>query len=352
MRSRDVGARDAHGIAAWPQDILRSPAGVATGFTMRRIENRFTIATAMNPGSRKAAFPNATWAWLVHVGRNLAVAMQTLHEMGIVVGDVNDSNVLVGTDTFVRFIDVDSFQVRDGSKLYACDVGMPIYQPPELYGRSYAGLERTPSHDNFGLAVLLFQLIFMGRHPWAGVWKGADYEFDTGEVIAKLPFAFGREAEAAGHRPPPNSVRLDRIPDEAADLFERAFGRKTQEAAHGRRVGDGARGVRKRARAVRHLFDASLRAGARLVPVVRPRAARVVPLHHRRCRGARGGVPRRHDGAASPRRDSAAHDAARAGDAARAARGRRAARTATASLPARVADLRRGERRGGIGRDR
>ena len=218
-----AGSPEVRAIAAWPHQILREQSGRITGFTMARIEHGATIATAMNPGSRKATFPQATWGWLIHVGRNLAVAMQSLHAAGIVVGDVNDSNVLVGSDALVRLIDVDSFQVRDGGRVYTCDVGMPIYQPPELYGHGYAGLERTPNHDQFGLAVLIFQLVFMGRHPWAGIWKGVEYEFDAGEVIAKLPFAFGRDAALAGHRPPANTVRLDWLPPATADLFERAF---------------------------------------------------------------------------------------------------------------------------------
>jgi DNA-binding helix-hairpin-helix protein with protein kinase domain len=218
-----VASPDVRAIAAWPQQLLHERSGHVTGFTMPRIDGRVTIATAMNPGSRKATFPQATWGWLIHVGRNLAVAMEALHGTGVVVGDVNDSNVLVGADAVVRLIDVDSFQVRDGARVFTCDVGMPIYQPPELFGRSYPGLERTPNHDRFGLAVLIFQLVFMGRHPWAGIWKGADYAFDTGEVIARLPFVFGRDAANAGHRPPANTVRLDWLPEGTAQLFERAF---------------------------------------------------------------------------------------------------------------------------------
>ena len=228
-----AGSPDVRAIAAWPQQLLHERSGHVTGFTMPRIEGRVTIATAMNPGSRKATFPQATWGWLIHVGRNLAVAMEAVHGTGVVVGDVNDSNVLVGGDAVVRLIDVDSFQVRDGARVFTCDVGMPIYQPPELYGRSYPGLERTPNHDRFGLAVLIFQLVFMGRHPWAGIWKGADYAFDTGEVIARLPFVFGRDAANAGHRPPANTVRLDWLPEATAQLFERAFAKGAQPRPSG-----------------------------------------------------------------------------------------------------------------------
>jgi DNA-binding helix-hairpin-helix protein with protein kinase domain len=212
-------------IAAWPHDLVRDPRGGAAGFVMPRIEGRLTLASAMNPGSRKAKLPQATWAWLVHTARNLAAAVEAVHRAGAVIGDVNDANFLVGADTFVRLIDVDSFQVREGARLYTCDVGMPIYQPPELFGRAYTGLERTPNHDRFGLAVLIFQLVFMGRHPWAGLWNGPEYAFESGELIARLPFAFGHEAPAAGLRPPPNTVRMEWLPEATGALFERAFAR-------------------------------------------------------------------------------------------------------------------------------
>ncbi len=129
---------------------------------------------------------------------------------------------------------------------------MPIYQPPELYGRSYAGLERTPDHDRFGLAVLIFQLVFMGRHPWAGLWNGTDYAFESGEIAARLPFAFGRDAPAAGFRPPPNTVRLDWLPAPTAALFERAFARAgPNPSSSGPRAsgGDPPRSTASRARA-------------------------------------------------------------------------------------------------------
>jgi DNA-binding helix-hairpin-helix protein with protein kinase domain len=212
-------------IAAWPHELVRDARGNAAGFVMPRIEGRLTLASAMNPGSRKAKLPQATWAWLVHTARNLAAAVESVHRAGAVIGDVNDANFLVGADTFVRLIDVDSFQVREGARLFTCDVGMPIYQPPELFGRGYTGLERTPDHDRFGLAVLIFQLVFMGRHPWAGLWNGPEYAFESGELIARLPFAFGREAPAVGFRPPPNTVRMEWLPEATGALFERAFAR-------------------------------------------------------------------------------------------------------------------------------
>lgn len=76
---------------------------------------------------------------------------------------MNERNLLVSThDATVRIIDCDSFQVRAGSQLFVCEVGVPLYTPPELQGAALG--ERTVVHDLFGLAVVIFQLLFVGGH--------------------------------------------------------------------------------------------------------------------------------------------------------------------------------------------
>ena len=56
-------------------------------------------------------------------------------------------------------MDTDSFQVHEGGKHWFCEVGVATHQAPEMQGKSsYKGIVRTPNHDNFGLAVLIFQL--------------------------------------------------------------------------------------------------------------------------------------------------------------------------------------------------
>jgi DNA-binding helix-hairpin-helix protein with protein kinase domain len=220
---------------AWPTALVYDRDHRIAGFVMPRLDGFAAIASAANPSARKQAFPQAGWSWLAHVGRNLAIAVQSVHDAGFVIGDLNESNVLVASDARVRLIDVDSFQVQSGGTVLACDVGTPMYQPPELQGKPFGGLVRTPNHDRFGLAVLVFQLLFMGRHPWAGRRAGrGELSFENGEYIARLPYAYGPAAASAGFRPPEDGVRLDWLPPQTADLFERAFG---PEGRRGRPAG-------------------------------------------------------------------------------------------------------------------
>src|SRR5262249_4376713 len=96
------------------------------------------------------------------------------------------------------------------------------YTPPELQGRSLRGLVRTVNHDRFGLAVVLFQLLFVGRHPYAGRYLGAgDLPFER--MIAECRFAYAATARALEMERPPPPPPLGAVSPDLVRLFERAF---------------------------------------------------------------------------------------------------------------------------------
>ena len=80
------------------------------------------------------------------------------------------------------------------------------------------------NHDAFGLAVLIFQLLMQGRHPFAGIWRG-DGELPIERAIAEGRFAYGgarRRCKSSGRRTCRASTTLT---EDVASLFERAFAR-------------------------------------------------------------------------------------------------------------------------------
>jgi DNA-binding helix-hairpin-helix protein with protein kinase domain len=122
----------------------------------------------------------------------------------------------------VRFIDCDSFQITSGDRTFPCPVGTPHFTPPELQGKQLRNTPRQAEHDLFGLAVLLFHLIFVGRHPFAGRYRGAG-DLTVERAIAERRFAFSRDRGATRVDPPPASLLLEDIPPALGELFERAF---------------------------------------------------------------------------------------------------------------------------------
>jgi DNA-binding helix-hairpin-helix protein with protein kinase domain len=219
-----LGTPELATFAAWPENLLiDEPTGNVVGFLMPRVDGHREIHTLYGPMGRKTAFPDATWAFLVRAGRNVAAAFDTVHRHGHVIGDVNQGNVVVSRDATAQLIDCDSFQITHLGRTYPCRVGVPLFTPPELQGQRLDGVVRTPDHDRFGLAVLLFQLLFMGRHPFAGRHPERDINVET--AIREGLFAFGWEAARQGWQPPPFSLRLKDVPYTLANQFERAFGR-------------------------------------------------------------------------------------------------------------------------------
>ncbi|REG49566.1 DNA-binding helix-hairpin-helix protein with protein kinase domain [Paraburkholderia sp. BL6669N2] len=220
-------------IAAWPtQLLLRQKGGAIAGFLMARIEGYQPIHNLSSPASRKQLFPDANYAFLVHVARNVAASFDAVHAHGHVVGDVNENNFLVGRNGTVKLIDCDSFQISDGGTKYTCDVGVLLFTPPELQKvGTFRGRERAANHDNFGLAVLIFQLLFLGRHPFSGVPLGKG-DGSIEEAIAGFRFAYANDRRQRQVDSPPDTLALSFFPPEVGRAFERAF---TEHGATGGR---------------------------------------------------------------------------------------------------------------------
>src|SRR5262245_7319814 len=189
-------------LSAWPVDALRDATGAAVvGFVMKKISGAEEVHALHSPKSRLRKFPEASWAFLIYVAANIARAVAAIHEHGFVIGDVNPKNILVTRNATVYLLDVDSFQVSVEGKSYRCDRGFAEYTPPELQGVAFRNVDRALEHDCFGLAVVIFQLLFMGRHPFSGAFLGAG-EMPLERAIRESRFAYGADAETRRMRQP------------------------------------------------------------------------------------------------------------------------------------------------------
>ena len=210
-------------IAAWPTATLNAGNSAAVdGILMPRIVGHLEIHYLYSVAQRKKDFPDADWGFLLHTARNCAIAFEAVHAHGHVVGDVNQKNVMVSRKGIVALVDCDSFQVAEGTRIFRCGVGVPEYAPPELHGKNFGSLDRTANHDNFGLAVLIFHLLMMGRHPFSGVpLVQADIPIE--KAIQDGCYAYTRNTATARLRPPPHVPPAAMLDPSMLDLFERAF---------------------------------------------------------------------------------------------------------------------------------
>lgn len=190
---KDPMAAHGHTSIAWPLDLLSKRDREVVGFLMPRVSGTRALIDLYNPKTRREQCPMFDYAYLHRTAHNLAIAFRALHSAGVVIGDVNESNILVTDSALVTLVDTDSFQVRDARSgaTYRCRVGKPEFTPPELQGRPYGSIDRSIYHDRFALAVIIFLLLMEGAHPFAGVYRGRGEPPTYGERIAAGQFPYG-----------------------------------------------------------------------------------------------------------------------------------------------------------------
>ncbi|MBE0695920.1 MAG: hypothetical protein IH586_03265, partial [Anaerolineaceae bacterium] len=215
-----------HASMAWPESLLYDSKHKLKGYRMPYIDQAVPLLDVFNPRRRVAVLPQFDRRYLHRTARNLAAAFSALHRSGYVAGDVNESNILVTPAALVTLIDTDSFQVREkrgGTDiLYPCPVGKPEYTPPELQGKPLAESTRVADHDSFGLAVLIFQLLMNGSHPFRAQWLGEGDPPPLEKRIADGDFPYS-QFHSAPIAPPPNVPDLDTLHPWLGELVRRCF---------------------------------------------------------------------------------------------------------------------------------
>lgn len=218
-----ISSTELNKFAAWPLDVVRNEKGKTCGFIMRKLVAFVPLHMLFSPMERKKLFADKGYNYLVHVARNLAMAFYKIHQMGIIIGDVNEANILVNPSGMVAMIDCDSFQVKNGKRYHFCEVGVPRYTPPELLEKgSFTNVVRTVNTDAFSLATLIFQMLFLGRAPFTGINQTKD-DFDEEKAIRTKEFAYSLKRINKRLMPAKHSLSLKKFPADISKLFHKAF---------------------------------------------------------------------------------------------------------------------------------
>lgn len=220
----DPMAGQGHASIAWPVErlLLVGDDPRCVGYVMPRVRNARPLFEFYNPKVRLQVCPLFHYGYLVRTARNLCAAVFAIHERGYVIGDLNESNILVTNQALVTLVDTDSFQVTNQGKVYRCPVGKPDYTPPELYGARYSEIDRQAEHDDFGLAVLIFQLLMQGVHPFAGRYLGQGEPASIPKRIAAGHWPYTKDRPVP-FEPNPHAPALEVLPEPLPELMRRCF---------------------------------------------------------------------------------------------------------------------------------
>lgn len=210
-----------HISIVWPKCILINNFGQPQGFLLPYIANTLEFSVIYHPNERKQKAAGFNWLYLHATAMNIASVVQSIHHKNYVIGDINSRNFLVKPNTYVSIIDTDSFQVTDPrtKKVYRCTVGLEEYTPPEICGKNFRNFNRAEVHDRFGLAILIWQLLF-NDHPFSGKWNGPGDTPTIAEKISQGHWVYGANS---WNQPSYRTILFNIIHPQLQALFRRCF---------------------------------------------------------------------------------------------------------------------------------
>jgi len=152
-----------------PCALAADRQGQTIGFQMPRLPaGYYPIKKLANLNFRKQQ--GLTAAAVLALFQQLHGTLAALHQLGVIVGDLNDQNIFVtpAQPLAAAWLDVDSYQIGR----YPCPVAMELFVDPHLYGIGDLGQRPyfSPATDWYAYFVLLVRSL-LGVHPYGGVHK-------------------------------------------------------------------------------------------------------------------------------------------------------------------------------------
>ncbi|MFC4729579.1 hypothetical protein [Coralloluteibacterium thermophilus] len=208
---------------AWPSALARDAQGRFLGFVMPLLDFEATCDleyVLQERQARAAGLPTGLGA-KVTLAANLAAVLAALHAEGHHVVDLKPVNLrFYRRSLHVAMLDCDGFSVRGDGERFPAEQFTPDYLAPEFHRRGVPP-EAGEAQDRFALAVVVFQLLNFGIHPFSGRPAHDRVPTDLPGRIAGRFHAYGLKRHAA-IAPVPGSGHTA-MPQALRELFDRAF---------------------------------------------------------------------------------------------------------------------------------
>lgn len=160
---------------AWPTGLLRDRGGRFIGFSMPILDVSATTDLEHVLQERQARvekLPTGLGAKMT-LAANLAATLAALHRCQHYVVDLKPLNVRFYRDSlFIAMLDCDGFSIQGKDERFPAGQVTTDYLAAEFQQRGVTPGEEE-AQDRFALAVIVFQLLNSGLHPYAGRPQGA-----------------------------------------------------------------------------------------------------------------------------------------------------------------------------------
>ncbi|MCQ2377805.1 MAG: hypothetical protein MJ016_01160 [Victivallaceae bacterium] len=152
---------------AWPRMPVFDAQRHMIGFAMNNFNG--TSFLSLMGGSRdfQRRFPQWDRLTLAQIALDFIRKLNFLAKHGVLVNDFNPQNFLVDDTGKVSFIDCDSFQISDAGGCHITKTFFPSHIAPELLKDKSALTQPRGIHQlEFGAAIIVFQVLMCGLHPY------------------------------------------------------------------------------------------------------------------------------------------------------------------------------------------
>ncbi len=197
------------------------------GFIMRKVSTE----TNFKEFTRNSNHTYFNFSTCVNVATQLCKIVFNIHQMGYVIGDFNDLNILLDKNDQVFLVDADSF-IFDK---YGIEIGRPEMLPKEIieYQRKMKQenldtISYNKNTDNYALAVHLYKL-FTGSYPY--IHKNINYDKSDDSSIAYAVLNGKYPLTNPLCQLPNHFFPLRTIPRELTTLMYKAFSQKYRPGA-------------------------------------------------------------------------------------------------------------------------
>lgn len=212
------GDHPEHHHLAWPLARLVDDDGATRGVLIPRVDG-VQLTKLFDPALRANALAEPTWRTALITASRTGRLVSTLHNSGVVLGDISPANLMLSHSGHVTLIDCDTVQLRDPSgHLHLCPKITPEYAPPEALGLSVPALDEH--HDSFGLAVMICQILMEGQHPYEGVPSD---DTDRDDLESNIRLRRNRITRPELLKPMAGEMPTSLLPPAALELARQCF---------------------------------------------------------------------------------------------------------------------------------
>lgn len=219
---------------AWPRAIVEDDRGTFRGFVMPFIDlsQAAPLETLLVKALRRHHGLPENYAFRMFAAQNVAAAVAELHRLGHHIIDLKPQNLSIyKRSMYVAVVDCDGLSIDGGNGIrYPAGQFTDGYRAPETVNAALDPDALGEDQDRFALAVILFQLMNNGIHPFQGVPRRAGTALGTEqERINAGLYPYGTRQDRS-QAPSPGSIH-EYFEPETTDLFRRAFTTRYRPAA-------------------------------------------------------------------------------------------------------------------------